>query len=61
MADALDRQGLPVACLMFEGEGHGFRKAETMRRCLQSELAFYGRVFGFEPADALPPLDIRNL
>ena len=61
MADALDRQGLPVACLMFEGEGHGFRKAETMRRCLEAELAFYGRVFGFEPADPLPPLDIRNL
>ena len=61
MADALDRQGLPVACLMFEGEGHGFRKAETMRRCLEAELAFYGRVFGFEPADALPPLHIRNL
>ena len=61
MADALDRQGLPVACLMFEGEGHGFRKAETMRRCLEAELAFYGRVFGFEPADTLPSLDIRNL
>ena len=61
MANALDHQGLPVACLMFEGEGHGFRKAETVRRCLQAELAFYGRVFGFEPADALPPLDIRNL
>ena len=61
MADALDRQGLPVACLMFEGEGHGFRKAETLRRCLEAELAFYGRVFGFEPEDALPSLDIRNL
>ena len=61
MANELDRQRLPVACLMFEGEGHGFRKAETIRRCLQAELAFYGRVFGFEPADDLPPLDIRNL
>ena len=61
MANALDRQGLPVASLMFKGEGHGFRKAETIRRCLQAELAFYGRVFGFEPADPLPPLDIRNL
>ena len=61
MADALDRQGLPVACLLFEGEGHGFRKADTMRRCLEAELAFYGQVFGFEPADALAPLDIRNL
>ena len=61
MADALDRQGLPVASLLFKGEGHGFRKAETIRRCLEAELAFYGRVFGFEPADALPPLDIKNL
>ena len=61
MAGELDRQGLPVACLMFEGEGHGFRKADTIRRCLEAELAFYGRVFGFEPADPLPPLDIRNL
>ena len=61
MASALERQGLPVACLMFEGEGHGFRKAETMRRCLEAELCFYGRVFGFEPENILPPLDIRNL
>ena len=61
MVDALDRQGLPVACLMFEGEGHGFRRADTMRRCLEAELLFYARVFGFEPADTLPPVDIRNL
>ena len=61
MVDALDRQGLPVACLMFEGEGHGFRRAGTMRRCLEAELLFYARVFGFEPADALAPVEIRNL
>ena len=61
MVDALDRQGLPVACLMFEGEGHGFRNADTLRRCLEAELLFYGQVFGFEPADALAPLEIRNL
>ena len=61
MVDTLDRQGLPVACLMFEGEGHGFRQADTMRRCLEAELLFYARVFGFEPADALAPVDIRNL
>ena len=61
MVDALDHQGLPVACLMFEGEGHGFRRADTMRRCLEAELLFYARVFGFEPADTLPPVDIRNL
>ena len=61
MVDALDRQGLPVACLMFEGEGHGFRRAGTLRRCLEAELLFYARVFGFEPTDALAPVEIRNL
>ena len=61
MVNALDRQGLPVACLMFEGEGHGFRQAGTMRRCLEAELLFYARVFGFEPADELAPVEIRNL
>ena len=61
MLGALDRRGLPVACLMFEGEGHGFRGADTIRRCLEAELLFYGRVFGFEPADALAPVEIRNL
>ena len=61
MVEALDRQGLPVACLMFEGEGHGFRRADTVRRCLEAELLFYARVFGFEPPDALAPVEIRNL
>ena len=61
MVDALDRQGLPVACLMFEGEGHGFRGADTIRRCLEAELLFYARVFGFEPADTPAPVEIRNL
>ena len=67
MVDALDRRGLPVAYLRFEGEGHGFRKAATIRRCLEAELFFYARVFGFELADAPAPADapasveIRNL
>ena len=61
MVDALDRRELPVACLMFEGEGHGFRGADTVRRCLEAELSFYARVFGFEPAGGLVDLEIRNL
>ena len=61
MVDALDRRGLPVAYLRFEGEGHGFRKADTIRRCLEAELCFYARVFGFEPADAPASVEIRNL
>lgn len=61
MADAVRAKGLPVAHLEFAGEGHGFRAADTSRRALEAELAFYGRVFGFAPADDLPPLEIDNL
>jgi len=49
MADAVRAKGLPVELLTFEGEQHGFRKADTIIRCLEAELAFYGRVFGFAP------------
>jgi dipeptidyl aminopeptidase/acylaminoacyl peptidase len=50
MVAALERNGVPYEYLAFEGEQHGFRKAETVEACLEAELAFYGRVFGFEPA-----------
>jgi dipeptidyl aminopeptidase/acylaminoacyl peptidase len=59
IVDALRAKGIPVAYVAFEGEQHGFRQAETIRRSLQAELAFYGSVFGFTPADELPPLDLR--
>lgn len=61
MVDALVRQGLPVACLMFKGEGHGFRSAETLRRCLEAELLFYAHAFSIELADTPAPLDNHNL
>jgi dipeptidyl aminopeptidase/acylaminoacyl peptidase len=61
MFDALRRRGVPVAYLAFEGEGHGFRKSEHIRRSLEAELSFYGRVLGLEPADELPPLQIENM
>jgi len=61
MADAVRAKGLPVALLMFEGEGHGFRMSETIERALEAELSFYGQVFGFEPADDIPHLAIDNL
>ena len=61
MVDALRAKGLPVAYLAFEGEQHGFRKADTIERTLQAELCFYARVFGFTPADELPDLQIHNL
>jgi dipeptidyl aminopeptidase/acylaminoacyl peptidase len=61
MADAVRRKGLPVAYVAFEGEQHGFRKAENIVRSLEAELFFYAAVFGFVPADALAPLPIDNL
>ena len=61
MADAVREKGLPVAYLAFDGEQHGFRKAETIIRCLEAELYFYGAIFGFTPADRIPPVPIDNL
>lgn len=61
MYDAVRAKGLPVALLLFEDEQHGFRRAENIRRALEAELYFYGRVFGFTPADAIEPVQIDNL
>jgi len=61
MANAARAKGLAVAYLTFEGEQHGFRRAETIVTSLEAELYFYGAVFGFKPADALLPIRIDNL
>lgn len=47
--DALAARGVPHEYLLFPGEGHGFRQAETIVRSLEAELLFLGRVLGFEP------------
>jgi dipeptidyl aminopeptidase/acylaminoacyl peptidase len=60
MYEALKARGVPVAYLKFEGEGHGFRRAENIRRSIEAELYFYGKVFGFLPADTLEPVAISN-
>jgi len=61
MVAALERNGVPHAYLPFEGEQHGFRKAETNIRCLEAELYFYGRIMGFEPAGDPQPVEIAGL
>ena len=61
MYAAVKAKGLPVAYLEFEGEQHGFRKAENIKRALDAELYFYARVFGFELADPTEPVPIDNL
>jgi dipeptidyl aminopeptidase/acylaminoacyl peptidase len=61
MVAALRAKGIPVAYLSFEGEGHGFRRAENIRRALEAELYFYGRIFGFSPEGIAEPVEIDNL
>ncbi|MEO0406780.1 MAG: S9 family peptidase [Cyanobacteria bacterium P01_A01_bin.135] len=61
MVDALKEKGVPVAYVLFEGEQHGFRKAENIKRALDAELYFYAQVFRFELADAIEPVLIHNL
>jgi dipeptidyl aminopeptidase/acylaminoacyl peptidase len=61
IVEALERNGLPYAYLAFPGEQHGFRAAENIVRSNEAELYFYGRVFGFTPADHIEPVEIKNL
>ena len=61
MAAAVDAKGLPVALVLYEGEGHGFRKAATITASLHAKLSFLGQVFGFEPAGDVGVLPIANL
>lgn len=60
MADAVRAKGLPVALRIYEGEGHGFRRAETIQASLEGALSFFGQVFGYEPA-GVPPIAVENL
>lgn len=59
--DALRRQGVAHAYVLYEGEGHGFRRRETTIDALTSELAFLGEVFGFAADAPELPLQIGAL
>jgi dipeptidyl aminopeptidase/acylaminoacyl peptidase len=61
MVDALRARRLPVAYITLEGEGHGFRKADSVVRTLEAELVFYLRVFGIPVPSGLPAIEIENL
>lgn len=61
LINVLRARGVPVAYLLFEGEGHGFRQAATIIRALEAELYFYAQVFGFVPTDELPVVHIDPL
>ena len=50
IVQALAERGIEHEYHAYEGEGHGFRMAETIVDSLEAELAFYGRILGFTPA-----------
>jgi dipeptidyl aminopeptidase/acylaminoacyl peptidase len=56
VVEALQAKGITVGYLVFAGEGHGFRRADSRIRALEAELWFYGHVLGFSPADHLEPV-----
>ncbi|MDO5662233.1 MAG: prolyl oligopeptidase family serine peptidase [Brachybacterium sp.] len=56
-ADALAAKGIPHAYILFEGEQHGFRRADSIIRATEASLSFYGQVFGFCPLD-VPVLEL---
>ena len=61
IVDALWERRIPHAYLAFEGEDHGFRQAPNILAAMRGELSFLGQVFGFEPADAMDPIEVVNL
>lgn len=64
MFDALNRKGLPVAAQYFEGEQHGFRKADTIKQSLENELGFYQLIFNLKANDEIAfkgNIEIKNI
>lgn len=63
IVDALRERKVPVAYLLFDGEQHGFRRSENIRRALDAELSFYAQVLGFNlPAgEGIEPVVVENL
>ncbi|KAL3514539.1 hypothetical protein ACH5RR_027256 [Cinchona calisaya] len=58
---ALKEKGLPVALIEYEGEQHGFRKAENIKFTLEQQMVFFARLVGkFKVADEISPIKIDN-
>ncbi|WP_369363265.1 prolyl oligopeptidase family serine peptidase [Streptomyces sp. CG4] len=55
----IEGRSLPHAYLTFEGEGHGFRRADTMVRALEAELSLYAQVFGLDVPE-VPRLELHT-
>ncbi|KAK3025622.1 hypothetical protein RJ639_042120 [Escallonia herrerae] len=58
---ALKKKGLPVALVEYEGESHGFRKADNIKNTLEQEMVFFARTVGrFKVGDEITPIRIEN-
>ncbi|WP_345752842.1 prolyl oligopeptidase family serine peptidase [Microbacterium rhizophilus] len=57
LRDALAANHVAHAYVLFDGESHGFRRAETLVRAFESELAFLGRILGFD-TPGVPPIEL---
>ncbi|HKV89265.1 MAG TPA: prolyl oligopeptidase family serine peptidase [Candidatus Dormibacteraeota bacterium] len=54
------KNGLPYAYIPFEGEQHGFRQDRNIKRSIEGELYFLARIFEFQPADQIEPVEMAN-
>jgi len=61
IVEALERNNVPHLYIPLEGEGHGFRRRESAIRLVSIILSFFGQVFGFEPADPIERIQIKDL
>jgi len=61
IVEALERNGVPHVYMPLEGEGHGFRRRDSIVRLLSVSLSFHGQIFGFEPADDVERVEIVGL
>lgn len=57
MVDALKEKGIRVAYIAYEGEQHGFRQAENIKRTLEAELYFYSTIFNFDCFEKIEPVE----
>ena len=61
MFEAVRAREIPTAYVLFQGEQHGFRKAESIKRALEGELYFYAKIFQFDLAEEVEPVQIENI
>jgi dipeptidyl aminopeptidase/acylaminoacyl peptidase len=54
------KKKLPYAYVPFEGEQHGFRQEKNIRRSIEGEMYFLSKIFGFEVAGKIEPVEIQN-